>query len=114
MKWPWPQNWMVLTQFRWPLSVLLTIGYTCDSAPMRLHCPYSKECHCREVAKAAPNTLSNCNWSCIFRIMEAHAQQMEEGLHGSGWQQLREAAVTQAFTSRPATVAVVHFFSRRT
>jgi len=46
--------------------------------------------------------------------MEAHAQQMEEGLHGSGWQQLREAAVTQAFTSRPATVAVVHFFSRRT
>ena len=28
---------------------------TSAGAPMRLHCPYSKEGHCREVAKAAPN-----------------------------------------------------------
>jgi hypothetical protein len=46
--------------------------------------------------------------------MEAHAQRMEEGLRGPGWQQLREAAVIQAFMLRPATVAEVHFFSRRT
>jgi hypothetical protein len=41
---------------------------------MRLHCPYSKECHCHKVTKATPD-LSPSGTECTtnkYALAEAH------------------------------------------